>query len=123
MAKEVLRHCFRAAGLTWEDSGSPPDTNGEMGLVEHFTRNHELRRQLSSWLATNTRTLRHCATLVARGTEIQIDSLVEFASDQLLPCVAGVTNQTDPTKGIATALAEAGYSQCTACQLWFGSLF
>ena len=80
-----------------------------MGLVEHFTRNQELRRQLSSWLATNTRTLRHCATLVARGTEIQIDSLVEFASDQLLPlCSEVLTNQTDPTKGIATALAEAG---------------
>ena len=109
MAKEVLRLGFREAGLTWADSGSPPDTNGEMGIVKDFVESPKLKQAISTWLATNTATIKNSAAEIARGTEVDVDGLFEYATEKLLPlCDEVLSNQADSEKGVASALAEAG---------------
>ena len=109
MAKEVLRLGFRQAGMTWEDSGSPPDTNGEMGVVRDFLESPKLKQAISTWLATNTVTIKKCGAEIARGTEIEADTLFEYATEKLLPlCDEILSSQADLDKGVASSLAEAG---------------
>ena len=108
MAKEVLRRGFEHLGITWEQSGSPPDTNGEMGLVRDFIASPSQRSELASWIQSNGEELKKCAFDIVRGTDIQSTELVEYATDRLLPiCEEILSNENDWEKGVASRLAEA----------------
>ena len=109
MAKEVLRNAFQYAGLTWSDSGRPPDNNGEMGLIRRYVVDADLRLEISGWLQTNGSQIQKCAENISRGTGINASSLVDFAVNKLLPaCDEILRSEVNLDKGVATTLAEAG---------------
>ena len=99
MAKEVLRNAFRYAGLTWEDSGQPPDTNGEMGIVRRYRVDQDIRHDVISWLHSNRSEISIYASKLCRGTGLDADSLVEYALDTLIPvCDEILQNEEDEGK-------------------------
>ena len=50
IAKECLRRAFRAAGVQWWESASPPDSHGEFGLVSCWRNDTERRAFIQEWL-------------------------------------------------------------------------
>ncbi len=77
VAKEVLRQAFRSLGVTWADSGSPPDTHGEMGTVNDCTpeRLHRLR----DWLTANSAEVGRVASVLGRAARQDVDELARQA--------------------------------------------
>ena len=51
MAKEALRQGFRAIGVRWWESPTPPDSHGEFGLVSAFSGDLARQNALRDWLA------------------------------------------------------------------------
>lgn len=106
VAKEVLRRALRSLGVTWRDSGSPPDSHGEMGTVDacDVTRLDQLRR----WLTDNGDELRHVAAVIARGTGQDLEQLVGGASRLVDRIEAAISNDEFVERNLAHRLAEAG---------------
>ncbi|MFC7411416.1 DEAD/DEAH box helicase [Hydrogenophaga atypica] len=106
MAKESLRRAFRFAGCTWCNSGTPVDTHGEMGLVEDY--DNDRRLAVATWFQKEVQQVDAIASVVARGTGIAPASLAQQALTLPARIDQVVSKETDPTRGLATALAEAG---------------
>jgi DEAD/DEAH box helicase domain-containing protein len=107
--KELLRRAFQAAGLTWNDTTSAPDTHGEMGIVSDFIDNKGDRRDIvESWLVKNIKDTQSIADVVTRGTAIEAEVLVLSARKLLMRLNDISTNEADKTRGLANALADAG---------------
>ncbi|WP_082596095.1 DEAD/DEAH box helicase [Rhizobacter sp. Root16D2] len=106
VAKEVLRRAFRSASCMWHDSGRPVDTHGEMGLVHEYSGAR--KESVEQWFLDQRAEIDGIAHVVSRGTEIDPARLANDAQD--LPArLDGVANSaSDPSQGLATALAEAG---------------
>lgn len=108
VAKELLRRAFAAAGTSWVDSGSPPDTHGEMGTVGRYEGNPTLRDSVAGWFQSEEGAIACVCGVIARGTRIDPDLLVENARrlpDRLLSVAQ---TEADKTRGLAHALADAG---------------
>ena len=105
-AKEVLRRAFRSAGCMWHDSGRPVDTHGEMGLVSDYR--DERKASVEQWFLDQLIEIEHIAHVVAKGTEIDPARLVTYAQDLPLRLQTVTHSASDPSLGLATALAEAG---------------
>ena len=107
--KEVLRRAFRATGLTWNDSSMPPDTHGEMGIVQDFSSNKGGRRDaIATWLGNNAGEIQMIAAVVTRGTGIEADSLLSPDSSLLERLDRIVKVEDDQERGLANTLADAG---------------
>ena len=107
--KEILRRAFQAAGLTWNDSSVPPDTHGEMGIVQDFSSNTNGRRDIvAAWLRNNAGEIQTIAGVVTRGTGIKADSLSASISSLLKRLDAIVKAEDDQERGLAHTLADAG---------------
>ncbi len=106
VAKEALRRAFQSAACSWVDSGRPVDTHGEMGLVAHYQGHRKLA--VEQWFQQEAKQLDSIAEVIARGTGISSSVLAQQA--QCLPArLEQVTiKEPDPSRGLATALAEAG---------------
>lgn len=107
VAKEVLRQAFRDMGVTWADSGSPPDTHGEMGMACDAGPRIE---GLKQWLAKEEgkAVVEQVARVVGRGTRIPVRVLAAAAME--LPRRMGEAMErgefVEPR--LAHRLAEAG---------------
>ena len=108
VAKELLRCAFAAAGTSWVDSGSPPDTHGEMGIVGRYEADTALRDRLASWFRLEGATIDRVCHVMARGTQIDPGRLA--ANARLLPerLLTVAQTEADKTRGLAHALADAG---------------
>ncbi len=110
VAKELLRRAFFHAGITWVESGSPPDTHGEMATVRRYEGDSGLRTRVESWFQSQAgvETIDRICRLVARGTQINPDLLKDnaHALPRRLVEVAGA--ETDKDRGLAHALADVG---------------
>ena len=107
LAKEVLRRAFRSAGCMWHDSGRPVDTHGEMGLVHEYCG---ARKELvEQWFLDQGAEIDSIARVISRGTEIDPAGLARDAYE-LPGRLENVVQRSasDPSQGLATALAEAG---------------
>lgn len=105
VAKEVLRRAFHSLGLSWVDSGSPPDTHGEMGLVQEAV---DRLPALTVWLAQHAKDVEHIVEVVCQGTQVDARALV--ASTMELPAKINSAVQSSEFVAQTTAhrLAEAG---------------
>ncbi|SHH15904.1 Helicase conserved C-terminal domain-containing protein [Hydrocarboniphaga daqingensis] len=105
VAKEVLRQAFRAGGLTWSDSGSPPDSHGEFGLARFGSQSPE---SIEEWMRANQSTVKRICDVVARGTFIDIACL--HRSAELIPMRMRECLQSgrSTAEGVAHQLAEGG---------------
>lgn len=52
VAKACLAEAFRAAGVRWWDSPTPPDSHDEFGTVEEWRDTDDRRRAVQEWLST-----------------------------------------------------------------------
>jgi ATP-dependent helicase YprA (DUF1998 family) len=106
VAKEVLRRAFRYAGCMWHDSGRPVDTHGEMGLVHEYQGAR--KASVEQWFRVQRAEIDDIAHVVSRGTEIAREGLADGAQDLPARLEAVAASASDPSQGLATALAEAG---------------
>lgn len=106
VAKETLRRAFRFAGCSWLNSGTPVDTHGEMGLVVDYDDHRRL--SVASWFQQEGKQIEAIARVVARGTGIAPTSLAQQALNLPARIDQVVSKAQDITRGLATALAEAG---------------
>jgi DEAD/DEAH box helicase domain-containing protein len=106
VAKEVLRRAFRSAGCTWHDSGKPVDTHGEMGLVRDYCG--QRKSLVEQWFLDQGAQLSSIAQVVSRGTGINSGRLVNEANKLPTRLASVASSDSDPNRGLATALAEAG---------------
>lgn len=106
VAKEVLRRAFRSAGCMWHDSGRPVDTHGEMGLVHEYCSAR--KASVQQWFLDQRAEIDGIAHVVSRGTEIDPVRLANDAQDLPARLEEVASSASDPSQGLATALAEAG---------------
>ena len=105
MAKESLRRAFRAAGVRWWDSPTPPDSHGEFGLVVDWS----LRRSVVQTWLTESPEVASIATCLASGrfAEVQAANLETYARTALVNAIDEcVSNSELNGSGIAERLAE-----------------
>ncbi len=105
VAKEILRRAFQFAGCSWHNSGTPVDTHGEMGLVADY---YDRKLAVASWFMQEGKQIDAIAGVVARGTDITATSLAQQALNLPARVEQVVSKERDSTRGLATALAEAG---------------
>jgi len=108
VAKELLRRAFLHAGTSWVESGSPPDTHGEMATVGRYEGNPNLRARVTSWFQSEKGIIDRICHLVARGTEINPALLIQSAAALPMRIEQVVQAELDKTRGLAHALADAG---------------
>lgn len=105
VAKEVLRRAFFDQGVTWADSGSPPDTHGEMGTVEDA---RSRLTALADWIAGNEVEVRRIARMVCAGTQVDAEGVATTAMG-LAKRVEEVLDAPEfVADTLALRLAEAG---------------
>lgn len=125
VAKELLRRAFAYAGSTWDDSGSPPDTHGEMGTVGRFEGDSGLKERILSWFQSEADTIDRICRVVAMGTGIDPAELVRNAHALPQRIVGVGCAEANKDRGLAHTLADAGvlpmYGMPTAVRnLYFG---
>lgn len=106
VAKEVLRRAFRSAGCMWHDSGRPVDTHGEMGLVQEYLGPR--KASVEQWFLDKSAEIDGIAEVVTRGTEIDPKRLAIDVQSLPARLEEVASTASDPSQGLATALAEAG---------------
>ncbi|KAG9602489.1 hypothetical protein KCV01_g7194, partial [Aureobasidium melanogenum] len=106
VAKEVLRRAFRSAGCMWHDSGRPVDTHGEMGLVQEYFGPR--KASVEQWFLDKNAEIDGIAEVVTRGTEIDPKRLAIDVQSLPARLEEVASTASDPSQGLATALAEAG---------------
>lgn len=106
MAKEVLRRAFAAAGVTWADGPTPPDSHGEFG--ERAAWQGARRDAIRDWLTSNP-DVDAVAVMLTRSTGLDAGALATQARaelpDRLDDCASNPELIGD---GIAQRLAEGG---------------
>lgn len=109
MAKESLRRAFRAVGVEWWDSPTPPDSHGEFGLTDDWVADPARRPAVTAWLATAPEVADIAAALTAGGNEgIGRADLETFARSGLpVQIDAAASNAEISGEGLAERLAEA----------------
>jgi Lhr-like helicase len=106
VAKESLRRAFQFAACSWSNSGTPVDTHGEMGLVADYDNDRKLA--VASWFQQEGQQVDEIARVVARGTGIAASVLAQQALNLPARVDQIALEESDQTRGLATALAEAG---------------
>ncbi len=109
MSKEVLRRAFKVNDLTWMDSGIPADSHGEMGTVQRYRADENLRFALGQWIEKNQVDVQHIAGVLTKGTKIRSELLVSYINNELLRRInKSAIEATDQSRGLAHVLADAG---------------
>jgi hypothetical protein len=104
IAKETLRRAFRAAGVRWWHSPTPPDSHGEFGEAAAYTN---FQAGVETWLRTSFEVHDVVAALLDGTPGADADSLVKFVT-QDLPAVIVKALSNSELSGVGTAerLAE-----------------
>jgi len=105
VAKEALRRAFRAAGVRWWHSPTPPDSHGEFGEVPSYA---QVKPAIEKWLETSPEVDQAVAALIGPGAHgIMPSDLVQFARRQLPKDIeSALTNPELTGVGVAERLAE-----------------
>lgn len=105
VAKEVLRQAFRGLDVTWSQSGTPPDTHGEMGLTVNAAGK---ALELSTWLVDNRDKVQRAAEVVCKGTGVDVDRVIA-STMRLHERITEVASSREfVSETLAQRLAEAG---------------
>jgi DEAD/DEAH box helicase domain-containing protein len=67
LSKECLRRAFRAAGVRWWHSPTPPDSHGEFGTVVGWLQDQPRRTAVETWLQTSPDVAAVAAALLVGG--------------------------------------------------------
>lgn len=107
VAKECLRRAFLAAGVHWSESGTPPDTHGEFGLISAWTGDAGRRAAVEDWLHSSPE-VATVAAAVASGPGCPPPADLEcFARRQLFSRLDAASRNPELSgDGLAERLAE-----------------
>ncbi len=108
MAKECLRRAFKAAGVSWSESTSPPDSHGEFGCISHWLDKPDRREDIKIWLASSEEVDDIASALCSDQSEsISPEELIRFARMELFNKVEWASvNPELAGEGLAERLAE-----------------
>lgn len=104
-AKEILRRAFQSIGLGWPDSGHPPDTHGEFGLV---AGSEDRIEAIESWLDEERSQVMDVVRMISRGTNVSVDGLAEGIKTLPARMLRAVRSGEFVEVRLAHRLAEAG---------------
>jgi Lhr-like helicase len=82
-AKEALFHAFRAAGVTWDEAATPPDSHGEFGLVANWHNDLGRREAVRAWLLNDPEVRDIAFSLASGNPDIEPAHLEEYVRRQL----------------------------------------
>lgn len=107
MAKTCLSEAFRAAGVRWWDSPTPPDSHGEFGNVTDWLNMEDRRHRVRDWLHTSIQVPRIAAALLIGTQGIETTELVAYVRNQLFQDLENCANSPELAgEGLAERLAE-----------------
>ena len=108
IAKESLRLAFKAAGVRWWDSPTPPDSHGEFGTLVDWVSNNNRKQRVREWIETSTNVEEIAAALTSGVMQrVRSDDLIVFARSGLWEKIeACVANPELAGEGLAERLAE-----------------
>ena len=108
LSKECLRRAFRAAGVRWWHSPTPPDSHGEFGTVADWLQDQPRRTAVESWLqgSAEVRTIAE-ALLVGGFSPVSLEDLESRIRRDLIRGIDSCArNQELAGEGVAERLAE-----------------
>ncbi len=107
VAKGCLCEAFRAAGVHWWDSPTPPDSHGELGTVSEWLNMTERRETVQEWLRNSPQVPAIVDAILVGTDGVSAPDLVTYIREQLfsqvLVCAASAELAGD---GLAERLAE-----------------
>lgn len=107
IAKETLRRAFQAAGVRWWESTTPPDTHGELGLVNTWIQDATLRNNVQAWLETSPEVREIARALATPTSGLDQSRLEAFVRNNLLEIVNKAASDSELLgDGLAERLAE-----------------
>jgi len=110
VTKECLRRAFIQAGVRWHEQPKPPDTHGELGLVQNWRDDPERRTTVQKWLQEEGN-VRPVIDAVLAGVEgLDQEQLQDFVTRDLFDKInACAESPRFSGEGLAERLAEGGY--------------
>ncbi|MBW4496740.1 MAG: DEAD/DEAH box helicase [Oscillatoria princeps RMCB-10] len=109
LAKECLRRAFKAAGVQWWESPTPPDSHGEFGTTEDWSNNPQRREQVRHWLETSGEITQVVNALLVGVEGINCQKFESFARHELFQQIDNCAKNLELAgKGLAERLAEGG---------------
>lgn len=107
LSKACLAAAFRAAGVRWWDSPTPPDSHGEFGTVEEWRDTANRRRAVQEWLATAPDVPNIVGAILAGTQGVSEAELIAYVRNGLFADVERCANSTELSgSGLAERLAE-----------------
>ncbi len=107
VSKACLLEAFRAAGVRWWDSPTPPDSHGEFGTVTDWLDMPERRLAVQEWLTNSPEVPSIVLSILARTTGIAADVLVNYVREGLFSKLQECATSTELAgDGLAERLAE-----------------
>jgi DEAD/DEAH box helicase domain-containing protein len=107
VAKACLAEAFRAAGVRWWDSPTPPDSHGEFGTVEEWRDTVDRRRAVQEWLVTAPDVTAIVDAILAGTGGVPGAGLVAYVRNGLFADMETCANSAELSgAGLAERLAE-----------------
>lgn len=107
VAKACLAEAFRAAGVRWWDSPTPPDSHGEFGTVEGWRHTDDRRRTVQEWLSTAPEVAAIVDAILTGTQGVSRAGLIEYVRNGLFSDLEACANSPDLSgDGLAERLAE-----------------
>jgi len=107
VAKACLSEVFRATGVRWWDSPTPPDSHGEFGTVADWIRTPDRRQAVEEWLTASPAVPQIIDSILAGTEGISTDEMVRYARESLFTQVQECANSIELAgEGLAERLAE-----------------
>ncbi len=107
VAKACLVEAFRAAGVRWWDSPTPPDSHGEFGTVDEWRDAVDRRETIRDWLASSPEIPGIVDAILAGTGAVPAATLVDYVRGDLFADIEACANSTELSgDGLAERLAE-----------------
>lgn len=107
VAKACLAEAFRAAGVRWWNSPTPPDSHGEFGTVQDWRDTDGRRRAVQEWLSTAPEVPSIVDAILAGTARLAAAKLVEYVRNDLFEDIEKCANSAELFgAGLAERLAE-----------------
>ena len=107
VAKACLSEAFRAAGVRWWDSPTPPDSHGEFGTVADWLGTPDRRQAVEEWLTASPEVPQVVDSILAGTEGLSADDMVTYARESLFAQVQECANSVELAgAGLAERLAE-----------------
>lgn len=109
LSKEALRRAFRAAGVSWSDGPTPPDSHGEFGTVSDWLADPARNTAVRAWLRTSADILQVVEGVTFGVVGVPNDDCAGFLRDRLAEALDKAAHATELAgEGLAERFAEAG---------------